>query len=77
MEVIKIINERFERNECIKYLNRRIGVGVRHIIDNERLFFYYGHLIEVYDCELKLKLPNGIKIIPFSEIFEIRLAEGC
>jgi hypothetical protein len=62
-----------ERNECLEFLNKRVGIGVKHLTIPDRLFFYYGKLLKVNYDSVKIKIPEGYKLIFLSDIIEIKL----
>lgn len=64
----------FDRTDCLEFLKKSIDVGVPNFQNHDHLFFYTGFVTEVTDDEIKLKLCDGIKIIPIKRIVEIRLS---
>jgi len=53
------------------YLNKNISVGVPHLVIDDRLFFFYGILINVSETEITIKTKNGYKIIPIEQIQDL------
>jgi len=64
-----------ESSECKEFLFRRVGVGLPHLSDSTKIFYYYGTLLSVTTEYVKIKMRNGYKQIPLEEIIEIKLAE--
>lgn len=65
-----------ERNDFLPYEGCYVDLGIPHYVIPDRLFYQKGMLEEILETEIKLRLENGVKIIPFSQIKEIRLLEG-
>ncbi len=65
-----------EEKEIKKFLGPHVAVGVRNDFLSDKLFFYFGKIIEVDDHELKIKTSNGFKIIPLGQIKDIHIANG-
>ena len=61
-----------------KFLDENVSIGVPHRAVSDRLFFYYGQLVDVDKTHAKMKLVDGdgLRLIPLSKIIEIRLREG-
>jgi hypothetical protein len=64
-----------EREDILPYDGGYVDIGIPHYVIPNRLFYQKGILEEILQDEIKLKMENGIKIIPFEEIKEIRLLE--
>ena len=62
-----------ERKEIEQFLGDFVGVGVPHGIVPDKLFFYFGTLIDINNFEIKLELNHerGFKIIPINDILDI------
>ena len=60
------------RKDILPFNGEYIDVGTPHYGIDNRLFFQKGILEEILDDCIKLKFKNGIKIIPFNQILEIR-----
>ena len=65
-----------EREDLLPYTGEFVDIGIPHYIIPDRLFYQKGILEEIFEDEIKLKLDNGVKIIPLNQIKEIRLLEG-
>ncbi len=65
-----------ERIDILPYKGCFVDVGIPHYVISDRLFYQKGILEEILADEIKLHLENGVKIIPFKQIKEIRLLEG-
>ena len=64
-------------NEVYKdFLNKVVDIGIPHLYLEGRLFFITGTVIDVKDGFLTLKIKDGIRKIPFSDIIEIKVSEG-
>lgn len=62
-----------ESNECMEFLNQRVGIGVANF-RNGGLFYYYGELLEVTNQYVKIKMDTGYKQVNLDEIIEIKKA---
>ena len=62
-----------DSNECMEFLNHRVGIGVTNF-ENGGIFYYYGQLLEVTDEYVKIKMDIGYKQIRLDEIIEIKRA---
>jgi hypothetical protein len=65
-----------ERKDLLPYDGCFIDIGTPHYVIPNRLFYEKGILEEILETEIKLRLEKGVKIIPISQIKEIRLLEG-
>lgn len=65
-----------EREDIIPYAGCFVDIGIPHYVIANRLFYQKGMLEEILQDEIKLRLSDGVKIIPFTQIKEIRLLEG-
>ena len=62
------------RKEEIKiFLNKPVSVGVPHAVIDGRLFFYYGRLTHIDDCEIQIETENGFRIVPIEQIKSMQL----
>ena len=61
-------------DECNEFVGKYVDIGTKHYNVPDRFFYYTGLLKEVNDNVLKLKTRIGYKLIPLTEIFEIRLS---
>ena len=57
--------------DCRAYLNKSVGIGLPHWVVPDKLFFYYGTIIEITDNFLLLKGKNGLKQIILQDINQI------
>jgi len=55
------------------FLGQVVNVGIPHYTVEHRLFFITGLVTGVKDGFLILKIKNGIRKIPFSDIMEISI----
>lgn len=65
-----------EKEEIKQFLNQYVRIGVPHDMIPSKLFFYFGHVKDVNNTEVKIKTSNGFKIIPLENIMDIHLAGG-
>lgn len=63
---------KIEYEDCLRYKNKTISVGVQHEVSPDKLFYFYGKLIDVTADAIKLQMTNGIRIIPLSQILELK-----
>ena len=61
-------------DECNEFVGMCVDIGTKNYNVPDRFFYYTGLLKEVNDNVLKLKTRIGYKLIPLTEIFEIRLS---
>jgi len=60
-----------KKEELELFLGKHIAIGVPHIVDSDRLFYYYGTLIYVDYRQIKLETKNGFKLVPIDLIQDI------
>ena len=63
-----------DRYDLEKFKGKHVCLGVPNDMDDTRLFFYFGLLINVNNEYCKIKTNIGYKIIPISQIRDIHLA---
>ncbi len=63
-----------QKNECIRFLEESVGVGVPHMHE-PRPFYFYGIIKAVTDKYLTLSYAGGVKQILLDDIIEIRIAK--
>lgn len=64
------------KEEIEKFLFKNVSIGVPHLVCYDKLFFYYGILIEVNNTEIKLRTNNGFKIVLIENIQDIHITPG-
>lgn len=57
--------------ELLQYTDRNVKVAVPHLFDPQRLFWYYGKLITIYEHEIILKQAEKLKAIAIKHILAI------
>ncbi|MEO5350851.1 MAG: hypothetical protein H7836_14585 [Magnetococcus sp. YQC-3] len=53
------------------FLGKYVSIGVQHLVESSKLFFYYGTLIKVDDEILTLRTNTGFKIVPLNQVLDI------
>lgn len=64
---------RITPNECRELDGHEVAVATTNFYTGGN-FYYYGHLQEITEQHIKIKMKIGVKIIPISEIIEIKIA---
>lgn len=61
-----------KKKDFFRFLNKLVCIGVVHLKDPNALFYHSGKLIEVNDDSLILETKNGLMLITFDRIKEIK-----
>lgn len=58
-----------------EFLNENVNVGIPNFTRPNRLFFITGTVIEIDESYLTLRIKDGIRRIPFSDVIQISLSK--
>ena len=63
-----------EKKDIEQFLDEFVAIGVPHGIVPDKLFWYFGTLKDINNFEVKIELygKDGYKLIPISDIQDIR-----
>jgi len=63
-------------NEMYKdFLNKLVDIGIPNYTRPNRLFFVTGKVIEIDETYLTLRITDGLRKIPLSDIIQISLSK--
>ena len=60
-----------EKNLYEQYLKKTVNVGIPNYIHKDRLFFITGFVLDLDENYVILKIKDGMRKIPYSDIIEI------
>jgi hypothetical protein len=55
------------------FLGKIVDVGIPHRFESGKLFFLTGEVLDIQDGYLILRVKNGVRRIPFSDLREISI----
>ncbi len=61
-----------KEEDFFRFLNKSVCIGVLHLKDPNALFYHSGKLIEINDDSLILETKNGLILLTFDRIKEIK-----
>lgn len=57
------------------FLNKRVNIGIPNFVIPGRLFFITGDVLSVSDGYITLKIKDGLRKIPYSDVIQISLSK--
>jgi len=58
-----------------EFLNKRVNIGVPNFLRPTRLFFITGDVLSVSEGYITLKIKDGLRKIPYSDVIQIIISK--
>lgn len=64
-----------EKDLFLKFVNKRVSVGIPHYDLPEKLFYVHGYISELNDSFMIVQTNKGLRRIALTDIIEIHLED--
>jgi len=62
------------KDDLIEYKDKNVVIGIPHLYEENKLFYYLGMITDLEEDSLRLKTKDGLYLISYSDIRAIKIS---